>query len=60
MTVILSFPSILYYLCAKSTATRTITDTAQCRYTKLHYGHTQHKVKGKLQEHIIAGKQTNK
>jgi hypothetical protein len=24
--------SILYYLCAKSTATRPITDTAQCRY----------------------------
>jgi hypothetical protein len=23
-------------------------------------GHTQHKVKGKLQEHIIAEKQTNK
>jgi hypothetical protein len=25
--------SILYYLCAKSTATRPITDTAQYRYT---------------------------
>jgi hypothetical protein len=24
--------SILYYLCAESTATRPITDTAQCRY----------------------------
>jgi hypothetical protein len=24
---------ILYYLCAESTATRPITDTAQCRYT---------------------------
>jgi hypothetical protein len=24
---------ILYYLCAESTATRPVTDTAQCRYT---------------------------
>jgi hypothetical protein len=27
--------------------------------TELHNGHTQHKVKGKLQEHIIAEKLTN-
>jgi hypothetical protein len=27
------FNSILYYLCAESTATRPITDTAQCSYT---------------------------
>jgi hypothetical protein len=29
----LVFNSILYYLCAESTATRPITDTAQYRYT---------------------------
>jgi hypothetical protein len=28
----IQFNSILYYLCAESTATRPITDTAQCRY----------------------------
>jgi hypothetical protein len=28
----IKFNSILYYLCAESTATRSITDTAQCRY----------------------------
>jgi hypothetical protein len=58
--IIIQFNSILYYLCAESTATRPITDTAQYRYTNLHNGHTEHKVKGKLQEHIIAEKQTNK
>jgi hypothetical protein len=58
--MMIQFNSILYYLCAESTARRRITDTAQCRYTQLHNGHTQHKVKGKLQEHIIAEKQTNK
>jgi hypothetical protein len=30
--VIIQLNSILYYLCADSTATRPITDTAQCRY----------------------------
>jgi hypothetical protein len=30
---IIQFNSIPYYLCAESTATRPITDTAQCRYT---------------------------
>jgi hypothetical protein len=34
--------------------------TAQCRYTILHNGQTHHKVKDKLQEHIIAEKQINK
>jgi hypothetical protein len=29
----IQFNSILYYLCAESTATRPITDTAQYRYT---------------------------
>jgi hypothetical protein len=28
--------SIIYYLCAESTAARPITDTAQCRYWQLH------------------------
>jgi hypothetical protein len=32
-TAIIQFNSILYYLCAESTATRPITDTAQYRYT---------------------------
>jgi hypothetical protein len=31
--IIIQFNSILYYLCAESTATRPITDTAQYRYT---------------------------
>jgi hypothetical protein len=40
---------------------RPITDTAQCRCTQLHNGQTQHRVKDKLQEHIIAeNKHTNK
>jgi hypothetical protein len=30
---IIQFNSILYYLCAESTATRPIADTAQYRYT---------------------------
>jgi hypothetical protein len=30
---IIQFNSIVYYLCAESTATRPITDTAQYRYT---------------------------
>jgi hypothetical protein len=30
--ILKSFNSILYYLCAESTATRPITDSAQCRY----------------------------
>jgi hypothetical protein len=30
--IIIQFSSILYYLCAESTATRPITDPAQCRY----------------------------
>jgi hypothetical protein len=38
--------SIIYYLYAESTATRPITDIAQCKY-----GQRQHKVKGKLQKH---------
>jgi uncharacterized protein YpmB len=29
--IIIQFNSILYYLCAEPTATRPITDTAQCR-----------------------------
>jgi hypothetical protein len=29
---IIQFNSILYYLCAESTASNPITDTAQCRY----------------------------
>jgi hypothetical protein len=29
--IIIQFNSILYYLCAESTATRPIIDTAQCR-----------------------------
>jgi hypothetical protein len=61
MMMMIQFNSVLYYLCAESTATNPITDTAQCRYTYLHNGHIQHKVNGKLQEHIIAeNKQTNK
>jgi hypothetical protein len=32
INLIVSFNSILYYLCAKPTATRPVTDTAQCRY----------------------------
>jgi hypothetical protein len=32
-SIIIQFNSILYYLCAESTATRPITDTAQYRYT---------------------------
>jgi hypothetical protein len=31
--IIIQFNSIDYYLCAESTAKRTITDTAQFRYT---------------------------
>jgi hypothetical protein len=53
---------ILYYLRAESTATRPITDSAQCRYRQLHHGHAQYKAKDKLQE-ITGGKhtkQTNK
>jgi hypothetical protein len=30
--LIIQFNSILYYLCAQSTATKPITDRAQCRY----------------------------
>jgi hypothetical protein len=30
--IIIKLNSILYYLCAESTAARPITDTAQCRY----------------------------
>jgi hypothetical protein len=30
--IIIQFNSVLYYLCAESTATRPITETAQCRY----------------------------
>jgi hypothetical protein len=30
--IIIQFNSIIYYLCAESTATRPITDAAQCRY----------------------------
>jgi hypothetical protein len=33
VVVVIQFNSILYYLCAESTATRPITDTAQYRYT---------------------------
>jgi hypothetical protein len=32
ITIIIQFNSILYYLCAESTATRPDIDTAQCRY----------------------------
>jgi hypothetical protein len=41
---------IIYYLCAESTATRPITDTAQCRCRQLNNWQTHHRVKGKLQE----------
>jgi hypothetical protein len=37
--------SIPYYFRDELTATRPITDTAQCRYTQLHTGQTKHKVK---------------
>jgi hypothetical protein len=30
--IIIQFNSILYYLCAESTAVRPITDTVQCTY----------------------------
>jgi hypothetical protein len=30
--IIIQFNSILYYLCAESTAARPFTETAQCRY----------------------------
>jgi hypothetical protein len=30
--MIIQFSSIIYYLCAESTATRPITDPTQCRY----------------------------
>jgi hypothetical protein len=46
---LIQFNSIIYYLCAESTATRPITNTAQCSYRQLHNGQTQHKVKGTLQ-----------
>jgi hypothetical protein len=45
----IQFNSILYYLCAESTAVRPITDTAQCTYKYLRCGATQHRVIGKLQ-----------
>jgi hypothetical protein len=41
--IIVQFNSLL--LCAESTATRPITDTAQFRYKYLHYGRTQLKIK---------------
>jgi hypothetical protein len=50
---VMQFNPIIYYLCAKSTATRSITDTAECRYRQLHSGQTPHKIKGKLQEGIV-------
>jgi hypothetical protein len=37
MMMIIQFNSILYYLCAQSTAARPITDRAQCRYRQLAY-----------------------
>jgi hypothetical protein len=32
LNIIIQFNSVLYYLCAESTAVRPITDTAQCTY----------------------------
>jgi hypothetical protein len=32
LVTIIQFSSIIYYLCAETTATRPITGTAQCRY----------------------------
>jgi hypothetical protein len=49
LIIIIQFSSLLYYSCAESTATRPITDTAQCRYRYLHYGQTLHKVEDRLQ-----------
>jgi hypothetical protein len=54
--------SILYYLCAESTATRPITDTAQCNCIMDNYNQKSKRNYRQAQEetHINAEKYTNK